>query len=77
MYAVNFFSRITGLYRIMSAVEVLKPCVKDDLVLDAVCSTTSLGARAFTVSRLKNVNKLLWILSAICSMTREAVYVVD
>ena len=35
---------------IMSAVEVLKPCVKEDLVLDAVCSTTSLGARAFTVS---------------------------
>ena len=48
----------------MSAVEVLKPCVKDDLVLDAVCSTTSLGARAFTVSRLKNFNKLRWILPA-------------
>ena len=38
---------------IMSAVEVLKPCVKNDLVLDPVCSTTSLGARAFTVSKLK------------------------
>ena len=36
----------------MSAVEVLQPCVKDDLVLDPVCSTTSLGARAFTVSKL-------------------------